>query len=194
MARGLPEIAAAYVRRKDDFVAGLIMLLTPVLLNGNTDTRTLGKPMHKARTHRIGNGEKLKLLAENAVIALPCLLLTSDDSVKLGLILRHNAVDALKHLVLLVAAIVATGHTNKLHNANLARTLHVRAAAHFHIIAHGIGGDILTLWNVSKTLKLVCLPCKQSLTFRTGNDLLHERLVKRDKTANLLLNLGEIIR
>ena len=83
--------------------------------------------------------EEVELGAETPVVTALRLLGASDDLVKLGLVLRDNAVDALEHLVLLVAAVVAAGDARKLHDANLLRVLDMRAAAHLDILSDRIG-------------------------------------------------------
>ena len=59
----LPEIAAADVRRIYDFVTGVIMFLTPVFLNRDTDTSALGEPMNEAGAYGFRNREELELPA-----------------------------------------------------------------------------------------------------------------------------------
>ena len=73
------------------------------------------------------------------MVALAGLFFAGNDRVEFSLILGDDAVDALKHLVLLVAAIVGTGNAHELNYADLRRGFDVRSAAHFDVIADSIG-------------------------------------------------------
>ena len=53
------------------------------------------------------------------MVALAGLFFAGDNRVEFGLILGDDAVDALKHLVLLVAAIVGAGNAHELDDADL---------------------------------------------------------------------------
>ena len=138
--------------------------------------------------------EEVELGAETPVVAALRLLGASNDLVKLGLVLRDNAVDALEHLVLLVAAVVAAGDARELYDANLLRVLYMGTAAHLDILSDRVGGNRDTVCNdVRKTLELVLLPREKLLRLVGGNFLSDERLVERDHARNLGLDLREVL-
>ena len=193
MPRSLPEIGAADVRGVNNFVSRLVMALAPVFLDGDADARTLGEPVREPGAYRFGDGEKLKLLAENAVVAAARLLFAGENFIKLRLIFRDDAVDSLKHLVLLVAAVVAAGDAGELDDSDLGRARHVRTAAHFDVIADRIGGDRLAFGNVGKALKLVFLTGKHLLALFAGNLFAHKRLIERDQTGDFGFYFGKIV-
>ena len=128
------------------------------------------------------------------MVALLGLLDLSEFRVEVGLVLADDAVDALEHLVLLVAAVVAAGHLHELDRANLRAVLDVRADAHFEIVAHRVGADRLAGGgDVRQTLELVLLAGKLRRNLVLRHVGLHERLVERNQARDLLLNGREIL-
>ena len=138
--------------------------------------------------------EEVELGAETSVVATLRLLGAGDDLVKLGLVLRDNAVDALEHLVLLVATVVAASDARKLHDADLLRMLDMGAAAHLDIVAHRVGRDRDAVRDdVRKALKLVLLTGEELLRLVRRHFLPDERLVEGDEARNLGFDLREIL-
>ncbi len=194
MPRRLPEDRTAHMGRIDDLVAGLVVFLAPVFLDRHADARALREPVHEPGTDLLRDGEQFQLLAQKAMVALFGLFFAGEDGVEFGLILRHDAVDALEHLVLLVAAVVATGHAGQFHDADLLGVLHVRAAAHLDVVADRVDRNRLAFGDVRQALELVLLPGQELLAFRARDRLLDERLVQGDQAGDFRLDLGEILR
>ena len=59
VARSLPEVRLADVRRVDDLIAGLVVLLAPVVLNRHADACATRQPVREARTDGIVDGKEL---------------------------------------------------------------------------------------------------------------------------------------
>ena len=138
--------------------------------------------------------EEIELGAEPSVVAPLRLLCARDDLVELRLVLRDDAVDALEHLVLLVAAVVASRDARELHDADLLRVLDMGAAAHLDIVAHRVGRDRDAVRDdVRKALKLVLLPGEELLRLVRRHFLPDERLVEGDEARNLGLDLREVL-
>ena len=74
VAGGHIEFLAADVRGDDLQVAVFGLLLPEEVLQGVAERRALREPQRKARTHALGEGEELHLLADLAVVALLGLL------------------------------------------------------------------------------------------------------------------------
>ena len=137
--------------------------------------------------------EEVELHAEAAVVALLRLLEAGDVRVELRLVLADDAVDALEHLVVLVAAVVAARHLHELDGADLRGVLHVRPAAHLEVVAHGVRADRLALGDVRETLELVLLAGEARRHVGTRHLRAHERLVERDEARDLLFKGGEVL-
>ena len=71
--------------------------------------------------------------------------------------------------------------------------LDVRPAAHFRVVANGVRGYVLALWNVGETLELVLLPGEHLRALFARNDLLDESLIERDEPRYLGLDPGEVL-
>ena len=194
MAGGLPQVGLADVRGVDDLVAGLVVLLAPVLLDRHAHASAARQPVREAGTDLVVDREEGELLAEDAVVALLRLLHAREVGVDLRLVLADDAVHALEHLVVLVAAVVAAGHLHELHGADLGGMLHVRPAAHLGVVADGVGGDRLAgRLDVRQALELVLLASEHLLRLLGGDVLLDERLVERDEAGDLGLDLREVV-
>ena len=191
----LPEIRLADMRRIDDLVSRLVVALAPVVLNGDANARTARKPMREPGADGVGDREELEIAAKNTMVAALRLLKLCKIGIDFSLILADDSVQALEHLVLLVAAVVAARHLHELYCADLRRTLNMRATAHLGIVANSIGGNGLAgRLDISETLKLVLLPSEHSAGFIHGDILLDERLIKCNETCHLCLDFREILR
>ena len=135
-----------------------------------------------------------KIWPGSSGVAALRLLGARDDLVQLRLVLRDDAVDALEHLVLLVAAVVAAGDAGELDDADLLRVRDVRTAAHLHVVADGVGRDVLALGDVAEALELVLLAREHLRALVARDDLPDERLVERDQARDLGLDLREVLR
>ena len=169
-------------------------LLAHVVLKRHIDRPPARMPEDLARVLGI-DVEEVELDAQLAVIAALRLLGASNDLIHLRLILGDDAVDALEHLVVDVAAVIGTRHTRQLHDADLLRMLDMRAAAHLHVIADRVSRDRDAVCDdVRQALELVPLAREKRLRLVRRHFLAHERLVKGDETGDLRLNLREVLR
>ena len=194
VAGGLPEIRLADMRRVDDLVARLVVLPAPVVLDSDAHARAARQPVRETRTHRVGDREEAELPPQHAVVAPLRLLDLRELRVEFRLVLADDAVDALEHLVLLVAAIIAAGDLHELHRADLRAVLHVGADAHLEVVANRVGADRLAGGlDVRQTLQLVFLARELRGHLVRRHGLLHERLVQRDEARDLLLDGREVL-
>ena len=137
--------------------------------------------------------EEVELHAETAVVALLRLLEAGDVRIEIRLVLADDAVDALEHLVVLVAAVVATRHLHQLDGADLRGMLHVRAATHLEVVAHGVRADRLAFGDVREALELVLLPFKARGHVGARHLGAHERLVERDEARDFLFDRRKVL-
>ena len=170
------------------------MFPPPVVLDGHANARATRQPVREAGTHLLGDREEFELAPQEAVVALLRLLLAGDDRVHLGLVFRDHAVDALEHLVLLVAAIVGTRHLREADDADLLRVLDVRPSAHLGVVADRVDGDRLALGDdVLQARELVSLPL-QDLPRLVGRNLAADkRLIEGDEPGDLLFDFREVL-
>ena len=156
--------------------------------------KSLGEPVGEAGADALGDGEELELLAQLAVVAALGLLQALDDGVELLLGGGGDAVEALEHLVVLVAAVVAAGHAHELDGADAAAVLHVGAAAEVDVVAGAVDGDGLALGDVGQALELVGLVLEELLGLGAGELLAHEGQLGADELAHGLLDGREVLR
>ena len=129
------------------------------------------------------------------MVAALRLLRPLENLLHLGFVLRDDAVDALEHLVLLVATVVRSRDLHELHDANLLRVLDVGSAAHLDVVADRVGGDGDAVRNdVREALELILLAREKLLRLIGRNLLADKRLVQRDETRDFGLNLREVLR
>ena len=189
----LPEAARHDGGGVDLLVAVLDELRAHVVLQRHVDRPALRVPEDLAGVLGV-EVEEVELHAEAAVVALLRLLEAGDVGVELRLVLADDAVDALEHLVVLVAAVVAARHLHELDGADLRGVLHVRAAAHLEVVAHLVRADRLALGDVREALELVLLAGEARRHVGTRHLGAHERLVKRDEARDFLFKGGEVLR
>ena len=193
VAAPFPKRARHDRRRVDLAVAVLDELAAHVVLERDVDRPAARMPEYLARILGV-EVEEIELYAQFAVVAPLRLLGARHDLVHLRLVLRDDAVDALEHLVLLVAAVVASRDARELHDADLLRVLDMGAAAHLDIVAHRVGRDRDAVRDdVRKALELVLLPREKFLRLVGGNLLPDERLVERDHARDLGFDLREVL-
>ena len=94
------------MRREHLLIALLVEKLENEILQALADDCALGLPEDEPLPHSVDDCEKPHLLAELAVVALLCLLHLLEVAFKLLLRGESRAVDALKLLVVFVAAMV----------------------------------------------------------------------------------------
>jgi hypothetical protein len=125
--------------------------------------------------------EQVELAAELAVVALLGLLQHRQVLLQVVLAGPGRAVDALQHLVAVVAAPVGAGHLHQLEVPELARAGHVRAAAQVLEAAFAVQAHVLVGRDAGDDLGLVVL----AQALEVGH-----RLVARQHAAHHRLVLG----
>lgn len=193
VAGGLPKVCAPDVRGEEHFVPMAEVLLAPVILNGHAHTRTLRQPVGKPRADALGDGEEFEFLAEFPVVTLLRLFDAGDNGIQLLLGGRGNAIKALKHLVVFVTAVVASGDAHQLYGTNASAVFHVRAAAEIHVVAGAENADGFAFGNVGQTLQFVGLILEKGLGLLTGDLFAHERQLCADELANRFFDRREIL-
>ena len=150
VARTDPHMIPEDLRPQDDIVAPLEMLFAFPVLDDGSEHRTLGVPDDEPRSHLLVDLEEIQLLAEPPVVAPLGLL--DEDEILLHLLgcRKSRPVDALEHLVVLVAPPVGAGHVEQLEGLDLSRCGDVRAPAQIgeitlRVQAHRfhIGGQVV---------------------------------------------------
>ena len=129
VAGGLPEIEARHVRRVDQRVAALQILVAHPVLELLADDAALGMEEDQPGPGQFLNAEEVELLAELAVVALLGLFDLLEVLFQVLLGEERGAVDALELLVLLVALPVGAGDREQLERLDLRGVRDVRPAA-----------------------------------------------------------------
>ena len=165
-----------------------------VLLHLLPQRPALGVPEHGAGRMLV-DVEQVQFLAELAVVALFGFLQHRQVGLEFFLAGPGGAVDALQHLVAVVAAPVGAGHLHQLEVLELAGAGHVRAAAQVlegalavqrHIFVGRDAGDQLGLVGLAHALEV----------FDGGiawQHAAHHRLVLGGQFAHLLLDGGQVV-
>ncbi len=193
MARGLPEVRPADVRREDDVVAALQVALAPVVLDEHADQPALGVPVGQPGADLLVEAEQVQLLQQAAVVAGLDLRQLLEMGVQLGLRLEGGAVDALQHGPLLVAAPVRPGDGEQLEGADLPGRGHVRPAAQVDEGAAAVDGHRLVRQVVDQ-LQLVGLGGEELAGLLPVHLLPDKRRFGRHAFLHLLLDSGEVLR
>src|SRR5688572_15036967 len=100
-------------------------------------------PEDETRPHDLLNGEEVELLAQHAVVPLPCLFQPVQMRVELVLGMERRPVDALKHLPALVAPPIRPRSGEQLEVLQPPGARHVRTPAQVEKGAVAIDGDDL---------------------------------------------------
>ena len=179
------------MRRENHFIAGTEVLAPPEVLDRHADASAFGMPVRQAGADLLADAEQLQLFAKLAVVAPLGLFDPRQGRVKRLLRNIGHAVQALQHRVVLVTAIVRTGHRHQLDRADLGCRRHVGTAAEIGEPAAGVQRDRLAGRNVSQALQLVGLARQQrgglvardlaSLERQTGLDQRLDRRIDRRK-------------
>ena len=156
VAGRLPKLAVQDDRRLDLLVAIAAMDIAPVVDELVADDHAVRMEEREARAFLV-QAEEVELLAELAVVALLGLLEHVKVGVEVCLLLEGRAVDALQHLVVLIAAPVSTSDAHELQGLDLARRDDVRASAEIRELALRVHRDLLAFRQVVDELDLVGL-------------------------------------
>jgi hypothetical protein len=139
--------------------------------------------------------EQVQLAAQLAVVALFGLFQHVQVLRQLVLAGPGRAVDALQHLVAVVAAPVGAGHLHQLEVLELAGAGHVRAAAQVLERALAVQAHVLVAGDAGDDLGLVVL----AQALEVGHGLVarqhaaHHRLVLGGQLGHLLLDGGQVL-
>ena len=104
MAGNLVKVALRHQRGLGEKIAALLLGILDPALEHLHDARALGQQHRKALTDAVDGGEIFELAAELVVVALDGLLALFEVGVQLFLLRESDAVDALEHLAVRVAA------------------------------------------------------------------------------------------
>src|ERR1039458_1883038 len=129
VAGGLPQLGAHHVRRVDQRVAALDVLVAHPVFDLAAHDAALGMEEDQARSGEVLDAEEVELFAELAVVALLGFFELGEILVDLLLAEEGGAVDTLQLLVVLVAFPVGAGDGEQLERLDLGGRRHVRAAA-----------------------------------------------------------------
>src|SRR5450830_1022489 len=129
MARGFPEFKICNVGGVDEFISTPDVLSTPEILDLLADNGTLGVPENESSTSLLLNAEEVQLLPKFAMVALGGLFPGRDKTGQLFLRWESRAIDALKHLVLLVPSPIRTCDGEKFEVFKVAGGRNMRSTA-----------------------------------------------------------------
>ena len=141
MAGDLPELAAHDVRGIDELVATANALIAHPVFHGLADEAAFGMPEDEAGTGDFLNGEEVKLLAEDAVVARLDLFQAGEVGLEVLIVEEGGAVDALELRVVLIAEPVGTGYGHDLEGFDAAGGGDVGATAEVGEGAVAVEGD-----------------------------------------------------
>ena len=195
VAAQFPQRLVDHLRTLDLLVAVVLVDLAHVLLDALPDRPALRVPEHHAG-RVIVDVEQVELAAQLAVVALLGFLQHRQVLREFFLRRPGRAVDALQHLVAVVAAPVGAGHLHQLEELQLARAGHVRAAAQVLEGALAVQRDVLAFGDAADDLGLVglahVLEVLDSLVAR--QHAARHRLVLGRELRHLLLDGGQVFR
>ena len=159
------------------------------------DSRSLGVPVDEAGAGLLVDGVQVKLPAQPTVIALLDLRELLDVRIQVRLGFPRRAVDALQHLVLLVAAPVGPGDRGELERIGHERACRrdVGPAAQVSEGVLRVGGDLLPLGKLRDNFQLVGLVLEDTAGLRAVHHGLRESMLTGHDGAHLLFDDGEIV-
>ena len=168
VAGAVPQRLIQDDRRGDLHIAVALVDLAPVVDQRVAQHHALRQEEREARA-LLREHEQAEVAAELAVVALLRLLEHREVLVERALLRERNAVDALEHLVLRVAAPVGAGDRRELHGLDRAGAQQVRAGAEVGKVALRVEGDLLASLGVLRDqLLLVRLAGHLLLGLRRG--------------------------
>ena len=117
MAGRLEELRLGQVRREDELVAAPLVARPAVVVHDAPDGRPLRVPHGQAAPELVGEGDEVELGRQPPMVALLGLLERMEMLLQGGVGLPRRAVNALEHLLVLVAPPVGAGHLHELEEA-----------------------------------------------------------------------------
>ena len=197
VAGDLVKVALGHQRGLGEKIAALLLHILDPALEHLHDARALGQQHRKALTDAVDGGEVFELAAELVVVALLGLFDLGEVGVQLFLLRESDAVDALEHLAVRVAAPVGGVAGGQLDAVALdaAGGVEVRTGAEVGELALLVEADDGILGQVVDELHLVgLLPLLHELQcLLTGQlEALQLQLLLAD-LPHLRLDLGQIL-
>ena len=191
MAGGLPKLAVQNHRRLDFLITVAAMHLAPIIDQLIADNHAVRMEERKTRPLLV-EAEQVKLFAQLAVVALRGLLQHGQIRGQVFLFLEGRAVNALQHLVVLVAAPVSARYALELHRLDLAGGNDVRPRAKIHEIPLLIQGNQSVFRQIVDQLDLIALPffLEQLQSVGAADLLAHHRQILLDDALHLLLDIA----
>ena len=192
MAGALPQGPGEDNGGLDLLIAVLPVNLTPVVLQQVAQHHALGEEEGEPGA-LVEDGEQVQLPAQAAVVPLLGLLQALEIGVQGFLVEEGGAVNALEHLVVLVAPPVGAGDAGELKGLHLAGGGQMGPGAQVGKVALAVEGDHRVLGQVLNQLHLVGL----SRLFAEGQGLgagqfkALQPLVALDDAGHLLFHLGQ---
>ena len=145
------------MRGENHLVAGPVVFAAPEVLDRHADARPARMPEGQSGADRVADAVEIELAADLAVVAALGLLDPLQQGVERLLRRRGHPVEPLQHRVLLVAAVVGSGHRHEFDGADLAGAGQMRPAAEIGESAAAVEADRLARGNVGQAFKLVAL-------------------------------------
>ena len=202
------EIFLRHHRRSDTQVACLFLHLLSELFELLDHHAAVRQPEGQAGTDLVVEHVDLKIAAQLAVVALLGFFQLMEVVLQLLGIFPGRAVDALEHLILLVAAPVGTGNVHQLEGIllDLLRTLDMRPAAQVRERVVLVDRDLrlfperiavfveAAFFQAFDEFQLVGLVGKDLLGFLRREDRLFELMLALDDLAHPLFDLLQVLR
>ena len=186
----LPEFAAQNHRRLDLLIAGLAVDLAPVVFQQIAQDHALGEEEGEAGA-LVKDVEQVELAAQLAVVALLGLLKALHIGVQILAAGEGRAVDALQHLVFLVAAPVRAGDGHQFEGLDAPRGGQMRAGAQVGETLLPVEGDNAVLGQVVDEFHLVRLVLHQFQRLFAGQLEALQFGVLLDDAAHFLFHVLE---
>ena len=197
MAGLFPQLGFEDLRSHDHVVAALQVFFSFPFLNQITQHHALGMKDDESRSRLVIHLEEIQFPAQTAMIPLFGLLDNPEMFDELFFRGETRSVDALEHLIFLIAAPVGACHIQKLEGLDHTRRGNMRPAAQIQITTLGIETHRFDLFGqIVQQLDLVGFP----LAFEQGNRLIpadfpaFERVVGCGDFAHPFFDLFEILR
>ncbi len=147
VAGAVPQRLIEDNRRRDFHIAVALVHLAPVIDQRIAQHHALRQEEREARS-LLCEHKQAEVSAKLAVVALLCLLNHREVFVQRTLLRERNAVNALEHLVLRIAAPVGAGNRREPHSFNGAGAQQMRAGAQVGKIALRVKGDLFAFTGV----------------------------------------------